>query len=243
MRPHRVAAEAGFTLLEMMVSITLVAMMAVGLWGALRISLASWSRGTQAIDEIQRSRTVLDLVRKQLASAYGLVAPMDPQAPGVIYPIFEGTEKVLRFVSLNSLRFHDSPGLTLVSYEVIPGSDGNFSLVEREERYLGDPARPGIGTDQEETGITSVFEDLSSFTFEYFHPGDNANPARWVQEWDGKTARRLPAAVSMTMIARNANGDPLSRHMVVPIQAKPSDPRLNPASPMGLVPSGVIGLR
>ena len=110
MRRHRIAAETGFTLLEMVVSVTLVAMMAVSLWGAFRISLASWARGTQSIDENQRSRTVLDVVRKQMASAYGLTAPVDPLSPGVIYPIFEGTERSLRFVSLNSLRFQDSPG-------------------------------------------------------------------------------------------------------------------------------------
>jgi prepilin-type N-terminal cleavage/methylation domain-containing protein len=230
MRRYQIAAEAGFTLLEMVVSVTLVALMAVGLWGAFRISLASWSRGTQSIDENQRSRTILDLVRKQMASTYGLTAPADPQQPGVIYPIFEGAERRLRFISLNSLRFHDSPGLTTVVYDVIPDDTGNYSLIEREERYLGINEDQSIIVDREEVGITTVFENLSSFVFEYFDPGDNANPARWVGEWDSKTLRRLPVAISMTMIARNSKGDPLSRHVVVPIQAKPGDLRVNPVS-------------
>ena len=237
----RIATEKGFTLLEMIVSVTLVAMMAVSLWGAFRISLASWARGTQSIDENQRGRTLLDVVRKQLASAYGLTAPADPLSPGVIYPIFQGTEQSLRFVSLNSLRFQDSPGLTMVAYDVTSDKIGNYSLIEREEKYLGAPADPSGPADREDAGITSIFENLSSFMFEYFDPGDNANPARWVKEWDGETARRLPAAISMTMIARKPGGESFSRHMVVPIQAKPSDPRLNLVSPFNQVPSFIIG--
>lgn len=241
MRRCRVAADEGFTLLEMVVSVTLVALMAVGLWGAFRISLASWARGTQSIDDNQRSRTVLDLVRKQMASAYGLTAPADPQSPGMIYPIFQGTERSLRFISLNSLRFQDSPGLTLVAYDVTPDRSGNYSLIEREERYVGINKDQSSLLDREDIGVTAVFEDLSSFMFEYFDPGDNTNPARWVGEWDGKTTRRLPTAISMTMVARNSRGDPLNRHMVVPIQARPSDSRPNFVSPFNQVPSVVIG--
>jgi general secretion pathway protein J len=237
----RVAAEEGFTLLEMVVSVTLVALMAVALWGAFRISLASWARGTQSIDENQRSRAILDLVRKQIASAYGLTAPADPQAPGVIYPIFEGTERSLRFISLNSLRFQDSPGLTMVAYDVTQDNSGKYSLVEREKRYLGTNEDQGSLVNREDIGITAVFEDLSSFMFEYYDPGDNANLARWVGDWDSKTLRRLPAAISMTMITRNYRGDPLSRHMVVSIQAKPGDPRLNFVNPFNQTPSFIVG--
>ena len=129
----------------------------------------------------------------------------------------------------------------MVAYDVTPDQTGNYSLIEREEKYLGVNLDQSSPVDQEEAGITAIFENLSSFMFEYFDPGDNANPARWVKEWDGKTARRLPAAISMTMMARNSRGDSLSRHMVVPIQAKPSDPRLNFVNPFNQVPSVIIG--
>ncbi|MBP1608133.1 MAG: hypothetical protein H6Q04_368, partial [Acidobacteria bacterium] len=35
--------EWGFTLVEILVAVTLVAMMAVGLWAALRIGINSWA--------------------------------------------------------------------------------------------------------------------------------------------------------------------------------------------------------
>jgi prepilin-type N-terminal cleavage/methylation domain-containing protein len=223
--------EAGFTLLEMVISVTLVAMMAVGLWGVFRISVLSWSRGTDFIDANQRNRTVLDLVEKQMASTYGIIAPVDLQAGGRIYPIFAGAETSVQFISLNSLRFQENPGLTMVSYDVMRDRVGNFSLVEREARYLGlDPAREGI-FDRKDEEATALFSNLLSFKFEYFDPGTVDQPARWVTNWDASETGRLPAAISMTMIARDRKGGSFSRQIVVPIMAKPNDPRLNFVNP------------
>ena len=69
--------ESGFTLIEMLVSVTLVALIAVGLWSVFGISVRSWSRGTEFIDKTQRHRSILDKVRKQIASAYPLNASAD----------------------------------------------------------------------------------------------------------------------------------------------------------------------
>ncbi len=123
-------SQAGFTLLEVIVAVTLVVMMAVAIWGVFRISIRSWSRGAELIDANQRHRSILNMVRKQLASAYGMVRPIEqPQAGmplGNTSLIFSGTENSLIFLSPSSLRFQDSPGLTLVSYEVSQDDRGNY---------------------------------------------------------------------------------------------------------------------
>lgn len=220
-------SQRGFTLLEMVVAVTLVALMAVGIWSVFRTSIRSWSRGTQFIDANQRRRSILDLVRKQIASTYGLLTPMDMTTGKGPYPIFNGAEDSLRFVSLNSLRFQESPGLTLVSYEVVQGRQGDYSLVEREERYLGQLPDQESQVNISGEKATEVFNNLASFTFEYFDPGSGEDQSQWVKEWDGEKAGRLPTAISMTMTSRDSKGNQLSRHMVVPIQAKIADPRMN----------------
>ena len=225
-----IRSQAGFTLLEMLVAVTLIALMAVGLWGVFRISIRSWARGTEFMDANQRQRSILNLVRKQMASAHGLFAPPDEQEGGTASIVFNGTESSLRFVSLNSLQFHESPGLTLVSYEVGQAPTGGYALVERESRYLGrlpeDGSLSGART-------TPVFENLSSCLFEYYDPGDSENPSRWVREWDGQKLGRFPLAVSVTMESRDPMGNTLSRHMVVPIKAEPNLMRLNYINPFG----------
>ena len=222
-------SEAGFTLLEVIVSVTLVAAMAVAIWSVFRISLQSWSRGTSDIDSNQRHRSILDLVQKQMASIYGVTAPINIESGGIIYPIFWGDRESVQFVSLVSLRFQDNPGLTLVSYELRPDSEaGQYQLIEREEPYVGiDPSRESFFDRHDET-VVMVFENLTTFSFEYFDPGNplQQRPPRWVDSWNPREQGRMPSALSLTMIARERSGRTFSRHMVVPLQAMPFDPRL-----------------
>lgn len=235
-------SETGFTLIEMLVGLTLVAMIAVGLWAIFSVTVRSWSRGTESIDETQRHRSILDKVRKQIASAYPLSGladlPVDmdmtvnlavnAQPLSVRSLIFTGAETSLNFISLNSLRFQESPGLTVVSYEVALDSKGNYSLVEREARYTGQTLDQEVLADLSEA--TPVFENLSSCIFEYFDPGNNDNTSQWVGAWSGQERRQLPAAVSITMISRDPKGNLLNRHMVVPVQAQMNNsqiPRVN----------------
>jgi prepilin-type N-terminal cleavage/methylation domain-containing protein len=231
-RKYRFAqSEAGFTLLEMLIAVTLVAMMAVSLWAVFRTSLRSWSRGTEFIDVNQRHRSILDLVRKQIASAFGLYAQADLQLglPSTLY--FSGTENSLRFVSLNSMRFHESPGLTLVIYEVAQDANGDFSLVEKEARYLGQISDQEAAASQAKP--TPIFDNLSSCIFKYFDAGDSETSSEWVGEWNGEQLGRLPKAVSISMISRDPKGNALSRYMVVPLQAEANELRMNFINPFG----------
>jgi general secretion pathway protein J len=217
--------EQGFTLLEMLVSVTLIAVMAVALWAVFRISINSWIRGTEFVDVNQRNRTILDLVKKQMASIHGVMVQADLQTGGMTYPVFFGTENSVQFISLNSLRFQDNPGLTMVSYDLVGDRRGGYSLVERERQYLGlDPAQATVFDDRNEP-VTVIYENLMTFIFEYFDPGSQSRPPRWVKEWNPRETRDMPSAISMTMISRDPKGGLLSRHMVVPIPAKPYDMR------------------
>ena len=182
------------------------------------------------MDTNQRHRSVLNLVRKQMASAYGLFVA-DPLQPGNGVLLFSGTDRSLQFISLNSLQFQESPGLTMVSYELDQDGEGNYSLVEKEARYLGQ--LPEAGISPAGSRAIPIFENLSSCLFEYFDPGDTDNPSQWVREWDGETLRRLPLAVSLTMTARDPRGNTLNRHMVVPVKAEPYDARFNYINPFG----------
>jgi general secretion pathway protein J len=210
-------SEQGFTLLEVLISVTLIALMAVALWSVMRISIRSWSRGAELIDTNQRHRTILDMVRKQIASAYNLIVPPDATTGLIPYPFFIGTETSFQFISLNSLQYQESPGLTIVTYEIENGAQGGLSLFEKESRFVGqipDEASP-IAPDR----TTSVLDALVSCSFKYFDPGNTENPSQWVNEWDAKNMGRMPAAVSMTMTSRDPNGNMVDRQMVVSIQA------------------------
>lgn len=228
--------DCGFTLLEMLIAVTIVAVMAVALWAVFRISVDSWAKGTQFIDTNQKQRSTLDLVKRQIASTYGVIAPIDLQAGGAIYPIFFGSETSVQFISLNSLRFQDSPGLTMVSYDLIRDPQGDQVLVEHEQQYLGlDPTRETIFDRRDDRG-TTLFDNLTEFTFEYFDPGAVDRPPQWVRSWDARDIGQMPAAISMTMIVRDSKGGLLNRQLVIPIPAKPNDQRFSFVDPFFVRP-------
>jgi hypothetical protein len=210
-------SEQGFTLLEIVIAVTLMIMIAVGLWGVLSTSIRGWAKGTQYIDSNQRNRSTITMVRKQIASAYNVMVQPDPTVGGVPYPFFTGTESGFQFVSVNSLLFQDSPGLTLVAYEISESSTGDYSLVEKEARYLGQiPDQDSLATQEK---ITSVLDNISSCSFKYYDPGNTENPAQWETEWSGMDKGRLPAALSMDMDWRDSRGNTVNRQIVIPIQA------------------------
>ena len=208
-------SEKGFTLLEMMVAVTLVALMAVGIWSIFRTTVRAWSRGTEYIDANQRRRNILDMVRKQIASAYPLAAPPDPAMPVSVNPIFHGTESSLHFISLNSLHFQDSPGLTLVNYEVTQDPlGGAYLLGESEERYLWQSA--GFESETDPPATTLLFGNLAECYFEY-SSDDPEEP--WVREWDAQERGQLPEAIAMTMTATDMDGVTRNHRVIVPIHA------------------------
>jgi general secretion pathway protein J len=230
-KAHSEPSETGFTLLEMIIAVTLVAMMALALWAVFRISIRSWSRGTSFIDANQHHRSLMDIVRKQLASTYGIYSRGDAEkgiAPGLI---FAGAEDSLRFISVNSLHFQENPGLTMVQYELGRDADGNYELREKESRYLGQAPDMDVFVGQSKP--ITIFSNLTSCVFEYFDPGSGDIPSQWVRDWDGQSLRRLPTAVSITMSSRDAKGNELRRYMVVPIKSEAIDLRMMAINPFG----------
>ena len=220
--------QAGFTLLELVVALTLLVVMAVGVWTALTMCINAWTRGIEAIDINQRERNTQDLVRKQIASAYPVIPnssasfSLSGAQQNVINslltattPVFSGGETSLRFVSPNSLLSVDSMGLVLVTYEVGVDSSNNVFLVQREAPYVGQGVDDGWFTSS-----AYIFYNLKELTFEYYDSGDENEQAEWVTEWDAMSKRRLPAAVRISMLYQDANSGSPGLQMVIPFRAQ-----------------------
>ncbi len=211
----------GFTLIEMLVSVTLIMLISLTLWGVLRICISTWKRGTESIDENQRHRATLDLVQKQMSSISNLIPPIDLQTGAGQAPVFSGSPTTIQFISLCPLRFRDNPGLTSVTYDIVPSDNGEYALVEHESRYLGGDPTLDAGFEDLSQPATTILEHLTSASFEYLDPGNAAIPPQWVTDWSAQEKLSLPTAISMTVNAREANGGIQIRKVVFPIMAEP----------------------
>ena len=92
---HRSAR--GFTLLEVMLAIVLLALLLAGTWGAIRTAVHAMHSGEAAIDRTNRLRVAEEFTRHQISRILPLAYGSD-DSTGTNY-VFEGSANSMRFVA------------------------------------------------------------------------------------------------------------------------------------------------
>lgn len=154
----------GFTLLEVLVTVTLFAMVAGLLFSGYQVVARTWRTGNRRMMEAERWRSALDLFRRQVSCVYPVVPlkeiedtgqppsgqPFNPmsggQPPSIPVgevgnpaldqplPYFEGDTQRVAFVSLYSLRLNALPGLCFVSYALESSREGHGMALVEYEK-------------------------------------------------------------------------------------------------------------
>jgi general secretion pathway protein J len=185
----------GFTLLELLIALTIVAVMVVIIFGALRIGIRAWEKGEKDVDSRQRQRIVLDLIKHQLAStsvsdAWG----RDQQLVSI-----KGDSKSIDFVSNIPMTPGNRFGLVYVKYVVRPEKTGNKEHLTFYEKNVALPdKRIGAGN-PDEGDFSELIPGMKSIVFEYLkdQPGEEAS--KWQESWDPAVDKGLPRAVRVTL--------------------------------------------
>jgi len=180
----------GFTLIEVMVAITVLGVFAVVLSSGLRTSLRAWSRGNAELDSIRSSEATLSLLRRQIEGALPVIYAQagDNRASRLR---FAGNARSLRLVSRSSFRDGPESAPRWIEYSWETGS-GSGGLTVRESAV--DPGEMTPGSDTLWKGTVFQGENLR---FDYLPRRNTEQQTEWVSSWD-ESNLQMPAAVRVT---------------------------------------------
>jgi general secretion pathway protein J len=163
--------QSGFTLIELLLSLSILSIILVVILGALRIGVRAWEKGENVLAVQQRSRTILDQLSRQLASAAVLMSAQEEQ-PLVI---FAGNSQTIEFTSGLPLIAKIQIGPVHAKYVIETDSGGNKRLLLYEENITVDDY---LSERQLRHGTDAVVlvEALDDLRFEYLDAeGDGPN--------------------------------------------------------------------
>ncbi|HCK80860.1 MAG TPA: prepilin-type N-terminal cleavage/methylation domain-containing protein [Candidatus Competibacter sp.] len=178
--------QAGFTLLELVVAITLLGLLLVVLYSGLRLGLNGTDSGERRAEATNRLRLVQEFLRRQLVQSM-TVRTNDQQGNRVV--VFSGQADGIEFVA---------PLLTQLGqgglYRIRLGaSDGRLWM--RWRLYRADEG-PAGGQERE----TVLLDGVTGVEWGYFGPerDDDQQPPRWRADWSNTERRPLLVRLNLT---------------------------------------------
>jgi general secretion pathway protein J len=185
--------QSGFTLLELLLALSILSVILVVILGALRITVRAWEKGENVLSVQQRSRTILDQLDRQLSSAAVLMSGQEDQ-PLVT---FAGDSRSVEFTSSLPLVSKIQFGPVHVKYEIETGPGGKKRLLLYEktitaEDYLSENQ---LRHDADGLAFTGGLEDLR---FDYLGDAGNGPVLNWTSSWQPEEPTDLPRAVRIT---------------------------------------------
>jgi general secretion pathway protein J len=175
----------GFTLVELLIALTLISMLMTVLFGSLGLASRAWQAAAEADDRTDRRFTVHDWLRRELELAQPVLVQNDSSGSVLA---FSGRARSLRFVA--PLPAHlGGGGFSRIDLLVEDTADGS-RLLMTAGRF--EPSAVSAAP----THQRILAEDLRSASFSYFGTDEDGGEPRWRDEWVGMT--ELPLLVRLS---------------------------------------------
>ena len=223
------SGEAGFTLIEVLISLTILSLIFVAVLGAIQVGAKSWESGEARAEESQRNRTLVEALARDLTMIHPL--RVKEQDKDVI--AFHGKSDSLEFATLPQSYGAEpfSHMVRIVAYAVEPGrglvATGSYPLATQASASFEDSVKP-----LDERALQARFRYLVPEG----RPEENLPPA-WRDSWDPsqdetpqsparrfvsaqgqralKGSDRMPLAVELTLTIRQTKSSGL-RELILP---------------------------
>jgi prepilin-type N-terminal cleavage/methylation domain-containing protein len=198
--------QRGFTLMEVVIALTIVATLLVISFAGLRVGLAAWQRGDERGQVLERSRSVNQIITRTLGSAF----PYQTAAIGreTAKLLFEGAPDRVAFVT----SIPPFPGAVPIAFTAVtlglskgeaPGLALTQKALPNEKPF--DPALTPVCVD----GV------VTAVRFRYLKASDlKTAKGEWTDQWDGASEKILPLSIEVTLTILQA-GRPVEQPPLV----------------------------
>jgi prepilin-type N-terminal cleavage/methylation domain-containing protein len=229
--------DAGVTLIEVLVAVTLLSLLTVGMMYAMSIGFQAFQKTDRTLMENRRVTGAQRILEQELE---GLIPVVAPCGPGIPIGFFQGEAQAMRLVSGFSLQQAWRGRPQILELFVIPGEDGRgVRLVVNEIPYAG-PVAAGqlcVGrTPDPQSGIAIprfapvvagpgsfvLADNLAYCRFGYLSPvRDPKEPPAWMPGWKLPSAWPLAVRIDMAPLEPNtARLQPIS--VIAPVYIRRS---------------------
>ncbi len=209
-------ARNGFTLIEVLIAVSLLGLLSVGILTTLRMGVTSLEKTNRRLIANRRVTGAQRALEQETANLIPVQAALgqDLQSPGERVPFFQGEPQSMRFVSSYSLQEASRGYPRILEFTIIPGDENRgVRLVVNEHFYTGprsagifcvgrmvDPitSRPMLRFRPIETGPQSfvLADRLAYCRFLYMSGETPPDPYTWMPVW---TREGFPRAIRVEM--------------------------------------------
>ncbi len=204
MGPRRQAAQRGVALLELLIGLTLLALIMLTLTQSQSIVLGAWRHMEQDRRQGQDLARAQRLLQAQVRS----IVPFLPPRTFRRVPVFWGSAREMTFITCQPPRPGTPPGLWLVTYALVPSDQGGEYLLVSQTRSALDPGYwQGRPTPVEGETLLGGIRELK---FSYLSWNWRRKQVEASDTWQASNGGHLPLAVRLDM---NLEGRRLSWYL------------------------------
>ena len=178
-------SRRGFTLLELILAMSTLALIAAICYGAFHLGIRAVERGEVAVVTAQRLRVASDVLIRQVKSTVAYTVCNEEEE---LYPYFVGTATSMSFITAAGLE--GGGGLTRVAYQLV---EGPTRLVMAESSRFSAPSLGAADLAPPTDRAAVLLDGFRSLRFQYMM--NDGVDTEWRDEWDSYEEEMLPAAV------------------------------------------------
>lgn len=193
-RPNGSQSQDGLTLIELLVSLTILSVILGLLSGALRVISKNWDAHAQQIDALDMMSRAADILHRDASGLQRVVSASDAQNPRYL---FTGDPGHLSFIALEP-PYPTQAGPYFIDYSIVAGSDG-ADLVRARAPY-----EPGMPTLPSASPANRVSLLQGAYQYRFSYAANEKGKLSWYDRWPFD--RRLPALIRLDIIDARSGG-------------------------------------